>query len=467
MAQINTEDHRGDLGLFEHTLAKKGSKIQVYIKVLEIETGVKLDRSKTIGTITTKNSGKILMSANSGYSTGPKRENSCLDTNKWNLIALHHIAKKIGFKFPKNIRDNARNPILEQHVGRAHAGHVEVLLASWLVIHLLRREPDLADKSEKHLVTQLKRLNGKDLGDARISFITIDSEPCRTCLQFLYKLSEYTSIIFVIFGSRGIGPIQVRIDGQRRQDVVGDFFCDSEDETQSPEPNTQAEESPNNVISGNTAISDILTPATPAPKQLVPRRPQSSWGKAVQWTPENPDELLSSYKKKTPVFEFPGYDGELRRNSATPSPSYRVQAEEGERMAHGVMEHDSLDEWDDLGEGLLICRKNTTNNQDDNQVKCEQSVDSSPSTSTASSGHTYARAAYQTIEEMEMCEYEVVERPRNPEEYAQSLPSTRFLRRLPPVNVPRLQRFRHRAIDNSDESILKSRYSILNPKHRR
>lgn len=54
------EEARGDLGHFEHSLAKKGTKIAVYVMVMEIETGFRLDKSKTIGTITTKNSNKIL-----------------------------------------------------------------------------------------------------------------------------------------------------------------------------------------------------------------------------------------------------------------------------------------------------------------------------------------------------------------------------------------------------------------------
>ncbi|KAI1755333.1 hypothetical protein F4782DRAFT_551599 [Xylaria castorea] len=508
MAYITPEDRRGDFGFSEHFLGKKGTKIQVYVKVLEIETGIRLDKSKTIGTITTKNSSKILMAAHSGYSTGPKREDICLDTNKWNYLALHNIARQIKFKFPKNLRDNAGHPVLEEHRGRAHAGHVEVLLASWFVIHLLRREFDITDKSEKHLITQLKRLKKIDLEDSRSCFITIDSEPCRTCLQFINRLSQYTGIMFMVSGSRGIGPVKVRIDGQRRQDVVEEIFSGSEDEIPSQEANTQAEEATETTPVEDTAMPDIVVPVTPAP--LVLRRPQSAWGKAVQqWSPEDPDQLLLSYKKKTPVYEFPGYDGEPRRDSETPSPSSRVQdtgvkplftssAEEGEKVMHGLIEQDSITvwelieqdgitEWEDLGDGLMICCKNTTdNNQEDDPVKCEQGNHSSPSpinesqgygaTSAASAGgNSYARAAYEVIHEME---YEVVESPRKMEEYFRNIPlhrpnresassSTRILRRLAPVGIPRLQRFRHHAIDDSDESTFKSRYSILNPRYNR
>ncbi|KAH8167740.1 hypothetical protein CIB48_g526 [Xylaria polymorpha] len=480
------EEARGDLGHFEHSLAKKGTKIAVYVMVMEIETGFRLDKSKTIGTITTKNSNKILMTAHSGYSTGLKRENSsCLDTNKWNYLALHHIAKQINFKFPKNIRDNAGHPILDEHRGRAHAGHVEVLLASWFVLYVIREEFGLADKSEKYLITQLKRLRGMKLGNKRIAFITIDSEPCRTCLQFLNRLSQYTNILFQVSGSKGVGPIQVRIDGGRREDVVGDTFADSEDDAPIQEANVQVEESTENVPPQDVPIPDLLAPITPTTS--IPRRPATSWGrKPIQWKPIDPDELLSSYKKKTPEFKFPGYNREACQDSAIPSPSFRTQptdirpllmssSEEGEPVIDMMIEDDSND-WEDLGGGL------SNNKEDDDLVKYQQSVNVSPGASgepssyvTANvSGHSFATSAYETIE----MEYEV-ERLGKTREYPPSpLPRrlhrqptayhhTKVLHRPNPISVPRLQRFRHLPIDNEDESIFKSRYSILNPKYKR
>ncbi|KAI0456207.1 hypothetical protein F5B21DRAFT_522948 [Xylaria acuta] len=343
MAHITPEDRRGDLGLFEHSLAKKGTKIQVYVKVLEIETGIKLDKSKTIGTIATKNSGKVLMSAHSGYSSGQKREDYCLDTSKWNTLAL------------------------------------------------------------------------------------------------------------------------------------GDAFSDTEDEALSQEANTQAEGA--TVPPEATALSDILTPVTPAPRS-APRRPQSIWGKAVQWIPEDPDELLSSYKKKTPVYEFPGYNTEPRLDSTTPSQVANVRPVSMSSVEEGkIIEHDNLDknEWEDLGDGLMICCKTTTNNNQGDNVKCEKAVHSSPTVFT--SGNSYALSAYELMEDIDLQDYEVVERPRRAEEYPQNLPlyrpdrqsasCTNILRRLAPVGIARLERFRHQEIDDSDESVFKSRYSILNPKYKR
>jgi hypothetical protein len=93
LGELNTSNNPpayrdGDAGYFEHSLAKKGQKIQVFVKILEIDTGVRMDRSKTIGTISVKNGGTILMSAHSGYSSGQKREEYCLDTKRWNFLAL-------------------------------------------------------------------------------------------------------------------------------------------------------------------------------------------------------------------------------------------------------------------------------------------------------------------------------------------------------------------------------------------
>ncbi|TRX94418.1 hypothetical protein FHL15_004573 [Xylaria flabelliformis] len=478
MEHITLEVRHGDLGFFDHSLAKRGTKIEVYVKILEIETGTRLDRSKTIGTITTKNSGNIIMTAHSGYTTGPKREEDCLDTYKWNRLALR-------FQFPKNIRDNSGHPILEEQRGRAHAGHVEVLLASWFVIHLLRREFDSSDKSEEHLITQLRRLKEIDLGDLRTSFITIDSEPCRTCLQFINRLSQYTGILFMVSGSRGMGPVKVRVDGQRRLDVVADCFSDSENETPDHEANTQEEEANETTPVEETAMPNILIPAT----QARSVRPRSSMGKAPQWTPPNPDEAVSSYKKKTPQWEHPDYEGKPRRNPATPShvdeywkihsPGSRVQAsssnpivipstEESEMVADEAIGHD----WEDLGDGLMICSKNATHdNQEDDAVKSEQGNYPSPSPihnhqgrTAYVSGNVYARAAYEAINEIE---YEVVERPRSTETYhrnhrphrahRESASSTKIMRRPAPVGSyqERLQRFRHRAIRDSDESIFK------------
>jgi hypothetical protein len=78
----------GDLGWHRHWIAKKGKKIQIFALIREVDTGIPMDRSKTVGTIMSKNNKKVLMVAHSGYSTGQGREKGCLDTAKWNALAL-------------------------------------------------------------------------------------------------------------------------------------------------------------------------------------------------------------------------------------------------------------------------------------------------------------------------------------------------------------------------------------------
>lgn len=84
-------DLGGDTGYKTYKVAKKGRKIEVFVKVLEVDTGISMDKGKTIGIITAKNDESILMCAHSGYSTGPMRQEKCLDTQKWNLLALRKM----------------------------------------------------------------------------------------------------------------------------------------------------------------------------------------------------------------------------------------------------------------------------------------------------------------------------------------------------------------------------------------
>ncbi|KAI1120517.1 hypothetical protein F5Y10DRAFT_289612 [Nemania abortiva] len=508
MSKPISEDQNGDVGYFEHWLAKKGSKIQVFKKILEIDTGVRMDKSKTTGTISVRNGGRILMSAHSGYSTGPDREKNCLDTAKWNHLALNHIAKQVGFKFPVNIRDNAGGPLLEEHRGRAHAGHVEILLASWFVVDTVRTALNLVDKPEKWLITKLKHLRNVDLGDHRAAFISIDSEPCRTCLQYLNRLSQYTGILFMVPGSRGIGPVQVRVGGQRREDVVQEVFADSEDEDEEEQEQlqTDGEGAPFHVVPQD---SESLEPATPA-QRINPRRPASYW-RREPWTPENPEKLLSSYKKKTPVYKFPGYDTASPLDLMTPNirqnrdaglpnthPStiqYRNASISGTsqnaEVADDVVMEDGTSFWEDLGDGLMIRFSNDVGEDHDRDpVKHELTPPSEASSGQLSSrkrlnaghshGQKYAQAAYQTFQEsieFDEMEREVVRRPR-----LGDTPPRRY--NLEPTRTPRptwrravnaqrdsgLSRFHdfhHRPPNIGDESVLTSRYSILRSNRRR
>ncbi|KAI1348340.1 hypothetical protein F5Y01DRAFT_328605 [Xylaria sp. FL0043] len=451
-------EHRGDEGYSGHYLAKKGKKIEIFAKIMEFDTAVKMDRSKTTGTIMVKNSNKILKVAHSGYSTNETRSESCLDTERWNLLALHHVARQIHFKFPGNIRDSARVRALEEFRGRAHAGHVEVLLASWYIVELLRTEFEFANKKEEHIITQLRRLRGAKLNHRRTAFITIDSEPCRTCLQFLNKLTQYTGVSFTVYGSKGIGP-----------DVILDTFPDSEDEVSAPEP----------PVDSNPASLDTTTPVTPA--QTNPGRAGSSW-KPTPWTPEDPEELLSAYKRKTPVYDFPGYG-----TDPDPNPDLRPDVNL-EIAIHGATAEaqvpddttgeDSSEEWVDIGDGLLMYNKivEPSEREAPSMKQEQQYLSPSPQRETqrhretrAMDGEVFARSAYRFSQEPE---YEMI----GPREYRTThsghanrpISIVTAWRSQPPTQqeANRLEQYRHQRDGDTDDSVLKSRYSILRPNNR-
>lgn len=489
----------GDLGYFQHSLAKKGKKIQVFVKLFEVEADARLDRGKTIGTITVRNGKDILMCAHSGYCSGTQPERLCLNTEKWNGLALNHLARQIGFRFPGTQRDSAGQRALAEHRGRAHAGHVEVLLACWFVVEITRQECGFENKSEEWIITQLRRLKKLNLGDKRNAFITIDSEPCRTCLQFLNTLTQFTGILFMVTGSRGIGPVQVRVEGQRRQDVIGEVFIDSEGEGDERMvgiesiPQKEATEAHSTDLPDSTP-SETTTPVV----RNISRRPGSFWKNKAQWTPKDPDKLLSAYKKKTPVYEFPGYN----RQHSSPTPASRLQTD------------DDLNEWQDLGDGLLISRTKT---RDDNQESDTDTIDNDHESDASAkkhellgldepsppsligrqdaetsvgcypNGQNYAQSAYRAIE-IEEAGYEVIQRERSktsddyrayrcrdprpnrmPHNDNMSRPVPhRTAGSLPASGMPRLEEFRHRRVDDySDESMFRKRYSILRPQHDR
>ncbi|KAI1277564.1 hypothetical protein F5Y07DRAFT_407150 [Xylaria sp. FL0933] len=464
-------EHRGDEGYSGHYLAKRGKKIEIFAKIMEIDTAVKMDRSKTIGTIMVKNGNKILKVAHSGYSTNETRSESCLNTERWNLLALHHVARQIHFKFPGNIRDSARMRASEEFRGRAHAGHVEVLLASWYIVELLRTEFEFADKKEECIITQLRRLRGASLGNRRAVFITIDSEPCRTCLQFLNKLARYTGVGFTVYGSKGIGPVQVRVEGHRRQDVILDTFQDSEDE--------MSETGNGNETTDPSIVSIPISSGTPAP--VTPartnlRRPGSSL-KYTQWTPDDPEEFPLLYKQKTPVYHCPG-------ENVGPDLSLGASLEieiSGAVDELEVMDYDeeNSDEWVDIGDGLLMYNKSVESREPEApSMKQEQQCPSpSPPRETqrhretrAMDGEVFARSAYQFSQEPE---YEVI----TPRQYHidhsdrrnRPTPIVRSWRSHQPIQqeTSRLEQYRRQHnVSDTDESIFKSRYSILRPNNR-
>jgi len=312
---------------------------------------------------------------------------------------------------------------------------------------------------EEEAIRQLKRLRNINLGDERTAFITIDSEPCRPCLQFLNKLSRHTGILFLTSGSQGVGPVQVRLDGQRRCDVVGEIFPDSDsDEEPAIEP-----------LDGGASLLNQKKQSGPSATAAYYRLNERRICKQPvrPWFPENPEELVSSYKKKTPVYEFPGYRAAPRSNLSIPhhregtkenQPDF-ILIDDEEALepdfimvdgdAEEALEPRELQEtdWEDLGDGLKVERS-----QGSPPDNLETLSIRNPTLDLESvAGSAYAQTAY-----------EAVEGHKGGLEQIKEL-GTRNERR----NIQaRLRSFRHNidADDSMKESYFKRRYSILRPR---
>lgn len=84
----SSETQQGDLGYLEHHVSREGRRLKIYRSIIDVDTGSRLDK-KTIGTLTVKNGDRILMTAVSGYAESRiPGNNRCLDTAKWNNLAL-------------------------------------------------------------------------------------------------------------------------------------------------------------------------------------------------------------------------------------------------------------------------------------------------------------------------------------------------------------------------------------------
>ncbi|KAI0887554.1 uncharacterized protein GGS22DRAFT_111215 [Annulohypoxylon maeteangense] len=382
-----TRGARSDLGFPDYKLAKQGRDIVVFAPVLRIRSDIPLDRSKTIGIITSKaSSGDILMSAHSGFRAGTDRHERSLDTNQWNYIALHHIAKLLKFHFPGNKHDNgAKKASEDEHRGRAHAGHVEVLLGAWYAVEMTKKQ-EMAknggeDVSLEWCLNNLHTLKYATIGQARSAVIMIDSQPCATCLKFINYLFQYTGLHFSVKGAVGVGPTLATKDERNgvRMDTFGDVFLEDDiDGAEDYEESTDIDSDVDTVletpiglgvpggiretIEGNEgkeedgmaahaqaqAASEAfarissLSPSdmdtenvpmtTPAPEPVTPQRaaPFTPARSRMRWgvpdsgprsikrgdpfsnipsrRPANPDELVAEYKKKTPVWNWPGYN---------------------------------------------------------------------------------------------------------------------------------------------------------------
>ncbi|KAJ3577283.1 hypothetical protein NPX13_g3286 [Xylaria arbuscula] len=156
-----------DLGYFEQYLVRDGSTYRFLRSDIAADTGTRLHK-KTIGSVSFRNGNEILMTAASGYvDNGATGNNRCLNTQKWNTLALRHIAKQINFEFNGFVRDTGHEPMAEEMKGRYYAGHVEVQLASWYVMHLLRTQLG-ENGADEELVPKIGQLKQAQLGDKRI-----------------------------------------------------------------------------------------------------------------------------------------------------------------------------------------------------------------------------------------------------------------------------------------------------------
>ncbi|GAW22764.1 hypothetical protein ANO14919_123070 [Xylariales sp. No.14919] len=199
------------------------------------------------------------------------------------------------------------------------------------------------------------------------------------------------------------------------------------------------------------AAPKIPAPSPPTPPPPVLRRPGSSWKYVpTPWTPINAEALVSAYRKKTPVYEFPGYD-----------------------LAPAKEDAGWEDQWEDMGDGVLMyCTSAMPENPGVTfPIKREDSPQqfSSPSpvqpdtvisseNMDCSDGSTFAQSAYETTRaalEVKNFNHRVVKRQRKDK-------GTK-----PPLHIRQhLASFQHSPIDDTNESIFKTRYSILKPNNR-
>ncbi|KAI0017571.1 hypothetical protein F4780DRAFT_586849 [Xylariomycetidae sp. FL0641] len=402
---------RSDLGYLELKMAKKGTKIVVYAPILTVDTRIPLGLSKTVGTIGTKHSGKILKVAHSGWRTDERRDSLVLDTEKWNHLALRKVATLLRFHFPGNQRDNGALPAEVEHRGRAHAGHVEVLLAPWYAVAMLKKHggpvttscgAGSGERSDEELVQRLRRLRSIRLGRDRHAVITIDSEPCRTCLQFVNRLANYTGLSFDVKESAGVGPIIVRIEGRRRRDMIGNAWEDSdneeivftpgesenedmEDPPVVPQPTSAPQDPiPNEVpYTGFEDSDDSATLAADSPiarrsrYDPWPREKPAAAEEVISRVPENQEELVAEYRKKTPVWEWPGY--EARRPSRTSNFFAAREDEVADEMAFDTSSPESTpnDQW------VMVSHRSPNSGEHNEEPQAADTTTSPPVPATA------------------------------------------------------------------------------------
>ncbi|KAI1359737.1 hypothetical protein F5Y08DRAFT_344401 [Xylaria arbuscula] len=425
-----------DLGYFEQYLVRDGSTYRFLRSDIAADTGTRLHK-KTIGSVSFRNGNEILMTAASGYvDNGATSNNRCLNTQKWNTLALRHIAKQINFEFNGFVRDTGHEPMAEEMKGRYYAGHVEVQLASWYVMHLLRTQLG-ENGADEELVPKIGQLKQAQLGDKRIVFITLNREPCRSCKSFLKQLRDYTDIIF-----------DTRI-------------C--------------TELAPSTLPPEDRLEGHPLEPSKPV-QPKGPREIEKHNMEPASWIAPN-DALVLSYKKKTPAPTHPAYMGSSSPEADTSayweeSPSRQLRAPTRKvPVIKRTIETKSSPLWKDIGDGIFMNNKSLRVMPANPEVTVKHESPTIPATSLPSTppnqnqitdGELFARSAFRAtrriLDSVEDVEYHVLNKKRP----LSDQPNYTLKAKKPKTC---LQKFRHeQQTRDEDESVFRGKFAILGPK---
>lgn len=404
--------------------------------------------------------------------------------------------------------------------GRAHAGHVEILLASWYALEMVRRATGASGSaaSVEWLLSRLHRVKtATNLGAARCAIIMIDHQPCATCLKFINHLYQYTGVYFAVQGSVGVGPTIVTKDPRNnlRLDTFGDVFAPEDGEDADTDmdvdegddegdgvvvPETPAAALARNAATargGAHALETIESPTddtppaeqtTPGPRPLPwmtdprqrtpssdsdsgiddishaarvvmeqiarphlhpphPTTPLTATRAPMAWPPPNAGagsssrrgrredpfsnmppsrvpanhlELVADYKKKTPVWQWPGYEAvaqmrseDLRRRLAEATPCPGGEGADTE-LVEDTIEDVGRDMGEDIDVGMGVGAGADAGASDEDMIIVDQPDDSDDADAAAYSPGSGHSPAHQSI--MSKMNSQPNEREEDPED---------------------------------------------------
>ncbi|KAI1075476.1 hypothetical protein F5B20DRAFT_585269 [Whalleya microplaca] len=324
---------RADLGYHDFKLAKKGKSIIVYAPVLQMSTDIRMDPNKTIGILTSRRDDEVLQVAYSGWSSGNLQGGLCLDANKWNYIALHKVAAKIDFKFPASGHDNLFKRAEDVYRGRAHAGHVEPCSTCMCFINRLQQYTGLwifvqgSVGIGPTLATKSKRTNIRydTFGDV---FVDSENEECEeevimpnsgtvgSIIQDINATSEQNAVPSSD-GSQSFevtrnyfSPIADDSDIEETSNIEEAIIGDHADSLVVEDSDVENTEHENDGMHQNDNTLIDKTQKRQTMRWQMPNRPENLptiVHTTPSWKPEDHLTLLTEYKKKTPVYNWPGY----------------------------------------------------------------------------------------------------------------------------------------------------------------